>query len=107
MVPPLRSMVLKKQLLHAAGGALMLVTTTGVLALASCKDSGSEKAAAPTGGLMEPPLPPGAEVATALSQQPMGRKLDGLINYLVRGNYVRASLPKAPRYYLLNFSGST
>ena len=47
-----------------------------------------------------------SEVLAALKEQPFGSKLLGRTKYLVGDAYVRADLPKAPRYYLLNFSGS-
>ena len=72
--------------------------------LVSCKEAG---AAGQPVGLQQPPEAASAEITAALEQLCLGSKLLGLTSYLVKGNYVQADLPKAPRYYLLNFSGST
>ena len=75
--------------------------------LVSCKETGPPFNSSAPEGLQERPPAPDPEVIAALKTQAFGSKLLGLTNYLVRGDYVQADLPKAPRYYLLNFSGST
>ena len=86
---------------------LLLVGMTSLVMLVSCKETGPPINTSPPKGLQERPPEPDPEVVAALKAQAFGSKLLGLTNYLVRGDYVRADLPKAPRYYLLNFSGST
>ena len=80
---------------------------TSLVMLVSCKETGPPINTSPPKGLQERPPAPDPEVVAALKAQAFGSKLLGLTNYLVRGDYVQADLPKAPRYYLLNFSGST
>ena len=75
--------------------------------LVSCMEAGPAGPAGQPVGLQQPPEAASAEITAALEQQGLGSKLLGLTSYLVKGNYVKAELPKAPRYYLLNFSGST
>ena len=81
---------------------------SGVLLLGSCQDSKTSEAATATAppALQQPPPPPREEIVTALKQQEFGSKLLGRTHYLVKGEYILADLQKAPRYYLLNFSGS-
>ena len=86
---------------------LLLVGMTSLMMLVSCKETGPPINTSPPKGLQERPPEPDPEVVAALKAQAVGNKLLGLTHYLVRGDYVRADLPKAPRYYLLNFSGST
>ena len=86
---------------------LLFVGMTSLVMLVSCKETGPPINTSPPRGLQERPPEPDPEVVAALKAQAFGSKLLGLTNYLVRGDYVRADLPKAPRYYLLNFSGST
>ena len=79
---------------------------SGVLLLGSCQDSETSEAATAPPALQQPPPAPRAEIVTALKQQEFGSKLLGRTHYLVKGEYILADLQKAPRYYLLNFSGS-
>ncbi|MDG2488558.1 MAG: hypothetical protein P8M65_12670 [Roseibacillus sp.] len=87
--------------------SLLLVGISSLVMLVSCKETGPPINTRPPEGLQERPPVPEPAVVTALKAQAFGSKLLGLTYYLVRGDYVRADLPKAPRYYLLNFSGST
>jgi len=75
---------------------LTVLASAGLLLLASCGDP----------AIQQPPPPPSPEVLAALKEQAFGSKLLGKTKYLVGEGYVAADLPKAPRYYLLNFSAS-
>ena len=86
---------------------IALIIMAWAAMLVSCKEAGPAGAAGQPVGLQHPPEAASAEITAALEQQGLGSKLLGLTSYLVKGNYVKADLPKAPRYYLLNFSGST
>ena len=106
MLPP--SIALNTQPFHSVSRwRLLLMSMTSLVLLVSCKEAGPPSNTSPPKGLQERPPAPAPEVVAALKAQTFGNKLLGLTNYLVRGDYVQADLPKAPRYYLLNFSGST
>jgi len=85
----------------------LLAGITCLMMSVSCKETSPASDTSSLKGLQERPPAPSSEVVAALKAQAFGSKLVGLTNYLVRGNYVQADLPKAPRYYFLNFSGST
>ena len=106
MLPP--SIALNTQPFHSVSRwRLLLMSMTSLVLLVSCKEAGPPSNTSPPKGLQERPPAPAPEVVAALKTQTFGSKLLGLTNSLVRGDYVQADLPKAPRYYLLNFSGST
>ena len=86
---------------------LIATACAGFALLASCGEP-DETVAGGSGGppLQQPPPPPSPEVLVALKEQAFGSKLLGRTKYLVGERYVAADLTKAPRYYLLNFSGS-
>ncbi|MBQ96923.1 MAG: hypothetical protein CMP30_02870 [Roseibacillus sp.] len=99
---------MNNQTFHSVGRwSLLLVGFTSIMMLVSCKETGPPLTFSSPKGLQERPPAPDPEIVAALKAQAVGNKLLGLTHYLVRGDYVRADLPKAPRYYLLNFSGST
>ncbi len=85
---------------------LTAIASAGLLLLASCGDPATTGSDDSAPVLQQPPPPPGPEVLAALKGQPFGSKLLGRTRYLVGEEYVAADLQKAPRYYLLNFSGS-
>ena len=98
---------MKKRPFLTLSRLITLIITAWAAMLVSCKEAGPAGAAGQPVGLQQPPEAASAEITAALKQQGLGSKLLGLTSYLVKGNYVKADLPKAPRYYLLNFSGST
>ena len=98
---------MKKRPFLTLSRLITLIITAWAAMLVSCKEAGPAGAAGQPVGLQQPPEAASAEITAALEQQGLGSKLLGLTSYLVKGNYVKADLPKAPRYYLLNFSGST
>ncbi len=79
---------------------------SGVLLLGSCRDPETSETATTSPVLQQPPPAPSPEILAALKQQKFGSKLLGRTHYLVKGEYTLADLQKAPRYYVLNFSGS-
>lgn len=86
---------------------LIATACAGFVLLASCGEPDETDAAGPGGpALQQLPPPPSPEVLVALKEQVFGSKLLGRTKYLVGDVYVGADLSKAPRYYLLNFSGS-
>ena len=86
---------------------LIATACAGFVLLASCGEPDETEATGPGGpALQQLPPPPSPEVLAALKEQAFGGKLLGRTRYLVGEAYVRSDLPKAPRYYLLNFSGS-
>lgn len=101
-------MALNTQPFHSVSRwPLLLVGITSIMMLVSCKETGPPFKFSSPKGLQERPPAPHPEIVAALKAQAFGSKLLGLTHYLVQGDYVRTDLPKAPRYYLLNFSGST
>mgnify|MGYP005669682283 FL=1 len=98
---------MKKRPFLTLSRLIALIIMAWAAMLVSCKEAGPAGAAGQPVGLQQPPEAASAEITAALEQQGLGSKLLGLTSYLVKGNYVKADLPKAPRYYLLNFSGST
>ena len=98
---------MKKRPFLTLSRLITLIIMVWAAMLVSCKEAGPAGAAGQPVGLQQPPEAASAEITAALEQQGLGSKLLGLTSYLVKGNYVKADLPKAPRYYLLNFSGST
>ena len=85
---------------------LTVLASAGLLLLASCGDPATTESGDSTPALQQPPPPPSPEVLAALKEQAFGSKLLGRTKYLVGEGDVAADLPKAPRYYLLNFSAS-
>lgn len=86
---------------------LIATACAGFVLLASCEEPDKPEATGSGGpALQQRPPPPSPEVLTALKEQAFGSKLLGRTSYLVGDAYIRADLSKAPRYYLLNFSGS-
>ena len=98
---------MKKRPFLTLSRLIALIIMAWAAMLVSRKEAGPAGAAGQPVGLQQPPEAASAEITAALEQQGLGSKLLGLTSYLVKGNYVKADLPKAPRYYLLNFSGST
>ena len=86
---------------------LIATACAGLVLLASCGEPAEADAAGPGGPAPPPPPPPPPpEGRVALKEQAFGSKLLGRTKYLVGDVYVGADMSKAPRYYLLNFSGS-
>ena len=86
---------------------LITIAGAGLLALVSCGDQDSGIPSTDSRSVpAEPPPPPSKEVVEALRSQAFGSKLLGHTHYLVGERFVGTDLPKAPEYYLLNFSGS-